>query len=101
MSGVFTSAICALVTGMFLFDEEQQQYWFNLSSFESEEQYRLIGILLGLAIYNNIILDIHFPMVVYQKLIGANTVIEDLYSIRPVSEPSITCTITKVALFTS
>ena len=72
-------------SGMFLLDEEQQHYWFNQSSLESEEQYRLIGILLGLAIYNNVILDVHFPMVVYHKLIGCNTIFRDLFSSHPVS----------------
>lgn len=75
---------CSLHLGMFLFDEETQQHWFNPLSFESEHQYRLIGLLLGLAIYNNIILDIRFPMVVYHKLIGCETVFHDLYSSHPV-----------------
>ena len=49
---------------MFRFDEDNQFYWFNSVSLESEEQYRLIGILLGLAIYNNVILDVRFPMII-------------------------------------
>ena len=28
------------------------------------------GTVLGLAIYNNIILDVHFPVVLYKKLLG-------------------------------
>ena len=40
----------------------------------------LIGILLGLAIYNNVILDVHFPMVVYRKIMGCSTVFSDLFS---------------------
>ena len=71
--------------GMFQFDEDNQFYWFNPMSLESEEQYHLIGILLGLAIYNNVILDIRFPMVVYHKLIGCTPVFGDLYSSHPVS----------------
>ena len=73
---------------MFSFDEDNQFYWFNSVSLESEEQYRLIGILLGLAIYNNVILDVRFPMIVYHKLIGCTPVFNDLYSSHPVS----TCT---------
>ena len=68
-----------------MFDEDTQQHWFNIGSFESDDQYRLIGVLLGLAIYNNIILDIRFPMVVYRKLIGCPTHFQDLYSSHPVS----------------
>ena len=26
--------------------------------------------LIGLAIYNSVILDLHFPLIVYQKLVG-------------------------------
>lgn len=70
---------------MFVFDEDTKQHWFNIGSFESDDQYRLIGLLLGLAIYNNIILDIRFPMVVYRKLIGCPTLFQDLYSSHPVS----------------
>ena len=78
---------------MFVFDEDTQQHWFNIGSFESDNQYRLIGLLLGLAIYNNIILDIRFPMVVYRKLIGCPTHFQDLYSSHPVSVCTCTCTV--------
>ena len=70
---------------MFKYDSDNHFYWFNLNSLESEEQYHLIGILLGLAIYNNIILDVHFPMVVYHKLIGCTPVFQDLFSSHPVN----------------
>jgi hypothetical protein len=29
---------------------------------ETDEEFRLIGILLGLAIYNGVILDVRFPV---------------------------------------
>jgi ubiquitin-protein ligase E3 A len=32
---------------------------------EAPIKFELIGIILGLAIYNGVILDVHFPMVVY------------------------------------
>ena len=69
---------------MFVFDNETRLFWFNRLSFETEAQFKLIGILLGLAIYNNIILDIHFPMVVYRKLMGRNGAFADLESSHPV-----------------
>uniref|UniRef100_A0A5K3ELT9 HECT-type E3 ubiquitin transferase n=1 Tax=Mesocestoides corti TaxID=53468 RepID=A0A5K3ELT9_MESCO len=58
--------------GMFVFDEESQCYWFNRSPLaeELDREYCLIGTILGLAIYNNIILDIHFPAVLFRKLCG-------------------------------
>lgn len=54
--------------GMFKYDEESRAMWFNSDSLESTMEFELIGILLGLAIYNSVILDLHFPHVVYKKL---------------------------------
>ncbi|GAB6033283.1 Putative E3 ubiquitin-protein ligase HTD2 [Chamberlinius hualienensis] len=63
---------------MFTWNQELQTYWFNPACFESDAQFTLIGIVLGLAIYNNVILDIQFPPVVYRKLLGKRGVFEDL-----------------------
>lgn len=69
---------------MFTHDERTRLFWFNPSSFENEGQYTLIGIVLGLAIYNNCILDVHFPMVVYRKLMGKKGTFRDLADANPV-----------------
>lgn len=63
---------------MFTSQQETQTVWFNPTSFESNAQFTLIGIVLGLAIYNNIILDVHFPMIVYRKLMGKKGTFYDL-----------------------
>ena len=70
---------------MFTLNQDTQMYWFNPTSFESDAQFTLIGIILGLAIYNNIILDVHFPMVVYRKLMGKKGTFYDLQDWNPVS----------------
>uniref|UniRef100_A0A8C4KJJ5 Ubiquitin-protein ligase E3A n=1 Tax=Dromaius novaehollandiae TaxID=8790 RepID=A0A8C4KJJ5_DRONO len=70
--------------GMFTYDETTKLFWFNPSSFETEGQFTLIGIVLGLAIYNNCILDVHFPMVVYRKLMGKKGTFRDLADSHPV-----------------
>ncbi|KAM4547804.1 ubiquitin-protein ligase E3A [Odontesthes bonariensis] len=70
--------------GMFTYDDETKLFWFNSSSLENEAQYTLIGIVLGLAIYNNCILDVHFPMVVYKKLMGKKGTYMDLSDSHPV-----------------
>ncbi|XP_029168736.1 ubiquitin-protein ligase E3A isoform X2 [Nylanderia fulva] len=64
--------------GMFTTQEDTQMTWFNPTSFESDAQFTLIGIVLGLAIYNNVILDVRFPMVVYRKLLGRKGAFADL-----------------------
>lgn len=73
---------------MFTYDERTKLFWFNPSSFENEGQYTLIGIVLGLAIYNNCILDVHFPMVVYRKLMGKKGTFRDLADANPVRNTS-------------
>ncbi|PSC76156.1 ubiquitin-ligase E3 [Micractinium conductrix] len=69
--------------GMFLFDEQTRTYWFNAASLEAEVEYALVGAVLGLAIYNGVILDVHFPMVVYKKLLGAEPTFDDLRAAFP------------------
>ncbi|VDO93588.1 unnamed protein product [Schistosoma mattheei] len=71
--------------GMFVLDEETQNYWFNPVPLDDmEREYCLIGTLLGLAIYNDVILDINFPSVLYRKLVGKLGTFEDLFDARPV-----------------
>ncbi|XP_058835486.1 ubiquitin-protein ligase E3A isoform X2 [Topomyia yanbarensis] len=70
--------------GMFINNEDTNTVWFNSTSFENEAQFTLIGIVLGLAIYNNIILAVHFPMVVYRKLMGMKGSFADLCDWNPV-----------------
>ncbi|KAL0273410.1 UNVERIFIED_CONTAM: hypothetical protein PYX00_006078 [Menopon gallinae] len=69
--------------GMFVYQQETETVWFNPTSFESDAQFTLIGIVLGLAIYNNIILDVRFPMVVYKKLMGKKGTFYDVQDWNP------------------
>lgn len=70
---------------MFTFQSDSNTVWFNPTSFESDGQFTLIGIVLGLAIYNNVILAVNFPMVLYRKLMGKKGSFEDLSDWNPVS----------------
>ncbi|XP_074032271.1 ubiquitin protein ligase E3A isoform X2 [Leptinotarsa decemlineata] len=69
---------------MFAVQAESQTVWFNPTSFESDAQFTLIGIVLGLAIYNNVILAVNFPMVLYRKVMGRQGSFEDLQDWNPV-----------------
>lgn len=69
---------------MFSIQPDTQTVWFNATSFESDAQFTLIGIVLGLAIYNNVILAVNFPMVLYRKLMGRKGSFEDLQDWNPV-----------------
>jgi E3 ubiquitin-protein ligase HECTD2 len=54
---------------MFVFYEPSGIFWFNGASTDNIREYNLVGILMGLAVYNAIILDIRFPLVCYKKLL--------------------------------
>uniref|UniRef100_A0A8C6TE17 Ubiquitin-protein ligase E3A n=1 Tax=Neogobius melanostomus TaxID=47308 RepID=A0A8C6TE17_9GOBI len=70
--------------GMFTYDEDTNLFWISPSSLENDAQFTLIGLVLGLAIYNNCILDVHFPMVVYRKLMGKKGTYQDLADLNPI-----------------
>jgi hypothetical protein len=57
--------------------------WFNSDSYESREEFELIGLMLGVAIFNSIIIDLRMPMVVYKKLKGQKSVLSDLAALQP------------------
>ncbi|CAG8450723.1 5254_t:CDS:10 [Paraglomus occultum] len=71
--------------GMFTQNEESRLCWFNQNPFDESalDEYKLIGRLLGLAIYNSVILDVHFPVVLYRKLKGQPATLTDLKELDP------------------
>ena len=69
--------------GMFQYYEDTRLYWFNPDTLAQAEEFELIGIVLGLAIYNSNILDVHLPLTIYKKLLGYKTDIEDLAEFNP------------------
>lgn len=69
--------------GMLTYDDETNTFWFNKDSLDSSFEFELIGILLGLAIYNGVILDVRFPHVVYKKLMNKKATLKDLIIVMP------------------
>jgi ubiquitin-protein ligase E3 A len=53
-------------------------YYINGLSHEINLHFELIGILMGLAIYNNIILDVSFPLAIYKLLLFEEPTFDDL-----------------------
>lgn len=52
--------------------------WFNSDCTWDEQGYELVGILFGLALYNGVLLDVHFPQAVYRKMLDLPLGLEDL-----------------------
>lgn len=57
--------------GLFVYDEESRTCYFNPNTFETSDQYYLVGALLGLAIYNSTILDVALPPFAFRKLLAS------------------------------
>ena len=58
-------------TGLFVYDEDSGYRYFNPHCFETSDQFFLVGVLLGLAIYNSTILDIALPPFTFKKLLAS------------------------------
>lgn len=68
---------------MFTYNEDSRVLWFNGNTFESNIKFELIGMLMGIAIYNQNILDLHLPMACYKKLLDIQPSLKDLYEYQP------------------
>ena len=69
--------------GMFTY-YENNFCWFNSSCSDSLSEFHLVGVVLGLAIYNSTILDIHIPPICFKKLMGDKTrLLNDLSILDP------------------
>jgi ubiquitin-protein ligase E3 A len=68
----------------FIYDEKSLYYWLTPCTLETEKEFRLVGILFGIAIYNNVLLHAQFPPVFFRKLMGKLGTFEDLSFSHPV-----------------
>eukprot|EP01063_Lacrimia_lanifica_P038392 TRINITY_DN8175_c0_g1_i1.p1 TRINITY_DN8175_c0_g1~~TRINITY_DN8175_c0_g1_i1.p1 ORF type:complete len:811 (+),score=341.95 TRINITY_DN8175_c0_g1_i1:142-2574(+) len=65
--------------GMFT-ENEQHIHWFQprIMCSHNDIEFMLIGKIIGLAIYNNVILDINFPPIAFKKLLNIESTFDDL-----------------------
>jgi len=56
---------------MFCYDEDSHYCYFNPNCFETSDQFFLVGVVLGLAIYNSTILDVALPPFAFKKLLAS------------------------------
>lgn len=70
--------------GMFKVDAESRYIWFDPGSFSELEDFWAVGVVVGLAVYNNIPgLDINFPLSLFKKLKGEPVEMEDFKRVFP------------------
>ncbi|KAF5898051.1 putative E3 ubiquitin-protein ligase HERC3, partial [Clarias magur] len=71
------------VYGMFTHYPESNLLWFSDKCFVEHNWFHLIGIICGLAIYNSTVVDLHFPLVLYKKLLDVPPALDDLKELSP------------------
>jgi len=65
--------------GMFKCDSESRYLWFDPQSFNDPDDFWMVGVVLGLAVYNNLPgLDVNFPLALFKKLKGLPVTFDDL-----------------------
>ncbi|ULU13324.1 hypothetical protein L3Y34_016077 [Caenorhabditis briggsae] len=71
--------------GMFTENEESRLVWFSgmPAEFCEREQFRQLGRLVGLAVYNNVIVPFPFPLALYKYLLDIEPTLEDLCELSP------------------
>ncbi|KAF1770200.1 hypothetical protein GCK72_002018 [Caenorhabditis remanei] len=71
--------------GMFSEDEESHLVWFSGLSAEfcEREQFRQLGKLVGLAVYNSVIVPFPFPLALYKFLLDTPPTLDDLSELSP------------------
>ena len=74
---------------MFKFNEDVQLYWFNGSTFEPNINFELVGTLMGLAIYNNLFVDMPVAPACYKLLLDQEPDLRDLAMWQPETAKSL------------
>uniref|UniRef100_A0A3Q2ZM27 HECT and RLD domain containing E3 ubiquitin protein ligase 3 n=1 Tax=Kryptolebias marmoratus TaxID=37003 RepID=A0A3Q2ZM27_KRYMA len=77
------------VYGMFTHYKESNLLWFSDSCFVEQNWFHLIGIICGLAIYNSTVVDLHFPLLLYKKLLDVLPTLDDFKELSPTEARSL------------
>lgn len=77
------------VYGMFTHYKDSNLLWFSDKCFVESNWFHLIGIICGLAIYNSTVVDLHFPLVLYKKLLKVSPTLEDFKELSPTEARSL------------
>ncbi|XP_067356937.1 probable E3 ubiquitin-protein ligase HERC3 isoform X1 [Channa argus] len=68
---------------MFMFNDSQTLAWFPSNAMQNHKLYFLFGVLCGLALYNQCIIHLPFPLALFKKLLGGKPSLEDMIEFSP------------------
>ncbi|XP_029290713.1 probable E3 ubiquitin-protein ligase HERC4 isoform X2 [Cottoperca gobio] len=70
-------------TGMFIYNDSETLAWFPSRATQEDQRYFHFGVLCGLALYNQCIIHLPFPLALFKKLLGAKPSLEDMMEFSP------------------
>ncbi|XP_034557621.1 probable E3 ubiquitin-protein ligase HERC6 [Notolabrus celidotus] len=76
---------------MFMYNKSETLLWFPSKPKVEKKTYFLFGVLCGLALYNNNIIHLPFPLVLFKKLLRVKPSLDDLKEFDPVMGESLRC----------
>lgn len=74
---------------MFQYNEDVQLYYFNGKTLEPNINFELIGLLMGIAVYNNTFINLPFPYACYKVLLDEEPTMDDLRQWEPETAKSL------------
>uniref|UniRef100_A0A8C5MMK1 HECT domain-containing protein n=1 Tax=Leptobrachium leishanense TaxID=445787 RepID=A0A8C5MMK1_9ANUR len=69
--------------GMFYYSAPLSTMWFPVTPSIEKAKYFYFGVLCGLAIFNQVVVHLPFPMAFFKKLLGKNATLDDLKELDP------------------
>ncbi|XP_030587326.1 probable E3 ubiquitin-protein ligase HERC3 [Archocentrus centrarchus] len=76
--------IVSAQSGMFMLNDSKTLAWFpSKATEEAKRNFFLFGVLCGLALYNQCIIHLPFPLVLFKKLLNLEPTLEDMMEFSP------------------
>ncbi|KAG5844909.1 hypothetical protein ANANG_G00133160 [Anguilla anguilla] len=69
--------------------EDSRLVWFMPEGLRDSDAYRLLGLLCGMALYSQCVVNFNFPLVLFKKLLGFMPTLEDLEELSPIEARSL------------
>nr|XP_020460096.1 probable E3 ubiquitin-protein ligase HERC4 [Monopterus albus]XP_020460097.1 probable E3 ubiquitin-protein ligase HERC4 [Monopterus albus] len=79
-------------SGMFMFNDSKTLAWFpSRATKKDKRNFFLFGFLCGLALYNQCILNLPFPLALFKKLLDEKPSLEDMMEFNPCEGRNLQC----------
>ncbi|XP_061107087.1 probable E3 ubiquitin-protein ligase HERC3 isoform X2 [Conger conger] len=86
---VFAKEIHSLEPMMFELFQESGLVWFMPEGHCDHDAYYWLGNLCGMALYNQRVVNFHFPLALFKKILGVRPTLEDLKELSPIEARSL------------